>query len=270
MLFAERINMVLRFSGSARDLRGKIACGLMGLASPLSDVSRPPLLGKGVPDMLRLSPSRLRGMNLLIKPHDWSETIIYNEIFVEKGYDLSVMSFQPEHVVDCGGHIGLFSLLASATFPSAKITIFEPNPDNFARIRENSKLNDLDWDCRLGALGATAGEAYLQVFNSHSARISADRGVRTTVFDLAAFISALGSRGLLLKVDIEGEEKTMWHKLIPSLPPQTIVFFETHHGSEGWSYAEHLFRENGFQVRKLVDRGLFCDGYATRAATPCA
>jgi FkbM family methyltransferase len=205
-------------------------------------------------------------LSLLINPHDWSQTVIYEEIFVATGYDLSFVNFEPQHIVDCGGHIGLFSLLASSAFPKAKITIFEPNPSNFSRILENRSLNGLDWDCRLGAVGAYAGNTYLDVFNSHSARLSSDHGVPTKVFQLAAFISELGATRLVLKIDVEGEERVMWPELIPRLPARSVVFFETHHGSDGWSEAEAHFRKNGFQMRKLIERGLFCDGCARRDA----
>src|SRR5206468_9652000 len=251
-------------ANSGRGIRGKLACGLVGLATAMSSNSRAPRLAKWVPDVLRIAPSRLQGLSLLINPRDWSQTVIYEEIFVATGYDLSVVNFEPTHVVDCGGHIGLFSLLASSAFPKAKITIFEPNPSNFSRILKNRSLNRLDWDCRLAAVGAKAGEAYLDVFNSHSARLSNHRGLRTKVCELAAFITALGSSSLVLKMDVEGEERTMWPDLIPWLPLQTAVFFETHHGSDAWSDAEKQFGQHGFRVRKLVDRGAFCDGYAER------
>jgi FkbM family methyltransferase len=259
-----RIKKVLRYSKSGQGIRGKMTCGLVGLGTPMSPNSGAPRSGKWVPDVLRIAPSRLRGLSLLINPHDWSQTVIYEEIFVATGYDLSVVKFEPEHVVDCGGHIGLFSLLASSAFPKAKITIFEPNPDNFFRIRENRRLNGLDWDCRLAAVGANAGETYLDVINSHSARLSARGGLPTKVFQLAAFITALGPSSLVLKIDVEGEERAMWPELIPRLPIQTVVFFETHHGSGGWSEAEKQFSHHGFKVQKLVDRGKFCDGYAER------
>ena len=230
----------------------------------MSDTSRAPRLAKWVPDVLRITPSRLQGLSLLISPRDWSQTVIYEEIFVATGYDLSVVNFEPQHIVDCGGHIGLFSLLASSAFPKAKITIFEPNPSNFSRILKNCSLNGLDWDCRLAAVGAKDGETYLDVINSHSARLSDHRGLRTKVCELAAFITTLGPSSLVLKMDVEGEERVMWPDLIPCLPVQTVVFFETHHGSDGWSEAEKQFGQHGFRVRKLVDRGDFCDGYAER------
>jgi len=260
----KRIKKVLRHANSGRRIGGKISCGLVGLPTPMSATARRPLLGTFVPDVLWITPSRLGGMGLLINPHDWSQTIIYEEIFVSKGYDLSLVGFEPQHVVDCGGHVGMFSLLASATFPKAKVVVFEPNPDNFARLRENCTINRLEWDCRLGAVGAKAGERYLNIFNSHHAVLSAERGVPTKVFELAGFIRGLAATSLVLKIDVEGEERSMWGGLIPILPPQTVVFFETHHGSDGWSEAEKQFASHGFRACKLVERGVFYDGYAKR------
>ena len=158
----------------------------------------------------------------------------------------------------------MFALLASASFPDATVTVFEPNPENFKLIRSNCSLNALDWDCRLAAVGAAAGEAYLEIYNSHSARLSTKRGVPTKIFELRAFIASLGPCRLVFKIDVEGEERVMWPDLIPSLPTESVVFFETHHGGEAWLDAESHFRRNGFVVRRVVDRGQYCDGVATR------
>jgi FkbM family methyltransferase len=259
-----RTKKILQYAKSGQGIGDKVTCGLMGFATPLSSGSRTPRSARWVPDLVRISPSRLRGLSLLINPHDWSETVIYEEIFVVTSYDLSLLNFKPSHVIDCGGHIGLFSLLASSVFPNAKITIFEPNPDNFSRIVKNRDLNGLDWDCRLEAIGANAGEAYLNVTNSHSARLSTRDGLLTKVVELAPFITELDPSKLVLKIDVEGEERVIWPGLIPRLPIHSAVFFETHHGSDGWSDAEKQFCHHGFTVRKLLDRGEFCDGYAER------
>lgn len=221
-----------------------------------------------MPRLLQIKPARLDGRSLFLNPHDWSQTVIYEEIFVDGGYDLSPVNFRPEHVVDCGGHLGFFSLLASAAFPEARLTVFEPNPNNFARLQQNRAVNRLQWDCRLSAVGATAGPARLAIRHSNSARLSSEQGIATEVCDLAQFLKELAPASLLLKLDIEGEEKTIWPGLLPPLPLQCVVFFETHHHAEGWALAETAFREAGFEVKKTTDRGLCCDGYATRGPRP--
>ena len=69
--------------------------------------------------LLSVQPQRLRGLRLTISPCDWSETVVFEELFLNSAYDLHLVRFQPTDVIDCGGHIGMFSLLASRHYPEA-------------------------------------------------------------------------------------------------------------------------------------------------------
>ncbi|MBI3494027.1 MAG: FkbM family methyltransferase, partial [Acidobacteria bacterium] len=42
-----------------------------------------------------------------------------------------------ETILDCGAHIGVFSILAARA--GARVLAFEPDPSNFALLKENSK-----------------------------------------------------------------------------------------------------------------------------------
>src|SRR5688572_4106742 len=49
-----------------------------------------------------------------------------------------------DHVVDCGANIGYFTMLAATRVgPGGKVDAFEPQADNFERLRENLRRNDL-------------------------------------------------------------------------------------------------------------------------------
>ena len=258
-----RLSRMRRFTGSVCGRRSKVLAAIMGVVSPRAGTSRS-WVAAFSPTSIWLTPKRLNGKRLLISPTDWSQTIVYEELFVYSGYDLSQVPFQPDHIVDCGGHIGMFALLASAAFPQAAVTVFEPNPQNFEYLRRSRDANGLSWDCRMSAVAAAAGQAHLEIYNSHSARLTTGRGVPTVLISLREFVSSLSPGRLILKIDVEGEERAMWPGLVPSLPPETVVFFETHHGAEGWMDAETAFEQHGFLVKKLVDRGQYCDGVASR------
>jgi FkbM family methyltransferase len=260
-----RLNRMRRFTASVHGWRSKALAALMAVVSPTTGTSRPWAAALS-PKLIWLTPNRLNGKRLLISPTDWSQTVVYEEIFVSRGYDLSAVPFHPRHIVDCGGHIGMFALLASAAFPRAAVTVFEPNPQNFAYVRRSRDANGLAWDCRMSAVADSAGHAHLEIYNSHSARLTTGRGVPTSLVSLKEFIAALGPGPLILKIDVEGEERAMWSGLVPSLPRETVVFFETHHGADGWNDAEASFERHGFVVQKLVDRGQYCDGIANRGA----
>jgi tRNA1(Val) A37 N6-methylase TrmN6 len=72
---------------------------------------------------------------------DPSHVVIFNEIVVDRIYDLELVPFTPDQIFDCGGHIGMFSLLARSRYPMAQLTVFEPNPENVCRIRRQVQLN---------------------------------------------------------------------------------------------------------------------------------
>jgi len=69
--------------------------------------------------------------------------MIYDEIFIEKVYDLNKVNFVPEVIIDCGAHIGLFTTLANNYFPSGDSFAFEPNPENLDYLKDNCKQNSL-------------------------------------------------------------------------------------------------------------------------------
>src|SRR5690349_8657316 len=46
----------------------------------------------------------------LIDTHDLGHLVSCEELLIERTYDLSMVPFKPDVIVDCGCHIGLFSL----------------------------------------------------------------------------------------------------------------------------------------------------------------
>ena len=84
------------------------------------------------------------------------------------------------------------------------------------------------------------------------------------VIDFCAAIKDIRPESLLLKMDIEGEERKLLPALVPMLPRQTALFFETHSGETGWREAEQLLLLNEFRVENINARGLYYDGFAFR------
>lgn len=65
---------------------------------------------------------------------------IFNEIFIHKFYNPPGFEIKEGDIVmDIGGHIGMFSLYASAT--ASKVYVFEPFPENFALLQRNVAHN---------------------------------------------------------------------------------------------------------------------------------
>jgi FkbM family methyltransferase len=215
-----------------------------------------------------LKPKRLSGLRLSIHPVDWSQTVIFEEVFLKAGYDLSKVNFKPEAILDCGAHIGMFSLLAKMSFPSARIVAYEPNPRNIRFIRRQIVGNRLDIDVVEAAVSIETKEEYFAVVNSHSGRLSSsasnNRCYKVKVVDFPAALKKLQPSSLLLKMDVEGEERNILPVLVPLLPKQCALFFETHAGESGWREIETLLISNGFRVEQINARGEFWDGFAQR------
>jgi FkbM family methyltransferase len=266
-----RFKKALTYSMCGDSMSARSKLWLLGLLAPVSPNDLRLAWTKRFVPLLYVRPNRLGGLRLAICPSDWSETVIFEELFLSLGYDLNLVQFSPTHVIDCGGHIGMFSLLASNRYPHAKLRVYEPNPANFDRIQVNNRINGLSWECIAGAVSAADGQADLNVVNSHGSSLSespmpAARSVHVRTYGLGGVIQALAPERLLLKLDVEGEERRMWPGLIPVLPETCAIFFETHHGREGWLLAENLLTKSGFVVRELNERGPFFDGFACRGA----
>jgi FkbM family methyltransferase len=186
------------------------------------------------------------------------ELIIYDEIFIERIYDLNGTPFVPDTVVDCGGFEGHFTLLARARFPQAKFVVFEPNPVNFEAMCANFERNGLSVDARREAVSAESGERCFtgQGANGHLITDAESPGNPVKVTDLRALIRDMAPRRLLLKLDVEGEELCIIPDLLHALPRISAIYFEWHHGSESLGRIEATLRAAGFAVNRRRSR---CD-----------
>jgi FkbM family methyltransferase len=78
------------------------------------------------------------------------------EVFVRRRYG-SVAGFRT--IVDVGANAGSFAVYAAQSCPGARILCYEPEPQNFLRLRENLRINGLDgrvaaFQCAVGSSSA--------------------------------------------------------------------------------------------------------------------
>ena len=224
---------------------------------------------------LRLHPRRLDGYELAVNPSDSGHTCVVEEFFVPPvSCNLELMTFEPAAIVDCGAHIGVFTLLARRRFPAAAITAFEPNPANVAWLDDNLRLNGVRGvDAIAAAVSTRDGRSAFRFTPrlSESGRLVDAAGpaqagdtTEVAVVDLPAFVRRLAPPSLLLKLDIEGEEERLLPALLPALPRRCAIFFETHRGAESWEAVRAALAGGGFAVQLLRQRDVFSDGYAVR------
>jgi FkbM family methyltransferase len=265
------MGMVARCASLGGNLQDKLFLALFGLIAPRQDRSRARwwrVFASAIPAFW-VRPKPLNGFRLLINPTDWSQTVIFEEVFLQSSYDLTKVKFTPDVILDCGAHIGIFSLLARSTFPGARLTAYEPNPRNVRRIRCQISRNDLDMDLVESAVSIETKRLFFKAGrNSHAGVLLHDGSKKGTyevpVIDLPAALKQMQPASLLLKMDVEGEERSILPALVPILPRQSALFFETHAGEAGWREVEALLISNGFQVEKISVYGQCVNGFACR------
>jgi FkbM family methyltransferase len=151
--------------------------------------------------------------------HGTGDVAILNKIFAR---DPATSSYQPPapvaaaldaaptpRILDVGANIGLFGVFARGRWPQARITAFEPDPDNFRvldlTVRANQRQGD--WDDVPAAVSNAVGE--LSFVPSHGAKShlapSSDDG-QTIVVPAVDFFDQIGDGVDLVKMDIEGGE----------------------------------------------------------------
>ncbi|MEK6855510.1 MAG: FkbM family methyltransferase [Nanoarchaeota archaeon] len=68
-----------------------------------------------------------------------NEIWVYN-IYLKNGFDIN----KDDLIIDIGGHVGLFSILASKKAPNGKVYVFEPDPENYELLNFNISANKAD------------------------------------------------------------------------------------------------------------------------------
>ena len=277
-----RLNNVRRYLAlpySPLDWFSFAALGVSGKRGRLSFLTR------DIFPELVVRPALLGGLKVALNPVDPSHRAIFRELFFDNNYDLGLIPFTPDQIFDCGGHIGMFSLLARSRYPVADLIIFEPNPNNMEWIRRQAQLNGLNIEVVQAAVSVREGKAWFQdrvnctghlvdeptssvpeLEDWKSEVLGEPRGrYAVQVIDLSAMLSQRQPERLLLKLDVEGEEIHIIPTLFDLFPRETAVFFETHHGQAGWDWASQQFSEHGFVVeRRRSAYDYFIDGFAVR------
>ncbi len=184
--------------------------------------------------------------------------IIY-EIFGQDIYHIKNLTLPQEAIVfDVGAHIGSFSVAIHSRFPDARITAFEPHPDNFVFLQKNAPFAK----CINIAVAGSEGEAHLGDHHASSSYALGDTGIMVKTVMLGVYIDVVPCVDLL-KVDVEGAEKEIFESLTPAqLAKIDKVMMEIHspHKKE-WFVS--LFEDSGFKV-VLEDAILFAARKGTR------
>ena len=202
--------------------------------------------------------------NIDINYRDDSDLSVIDEIFVDKMYRSveQIISNLENPIIDVGAHIGLFSIYASTFNSTIKIIALEPEPTNFALMKENLKLNH----CKnvviknVALAGSDEEKASLYLSENNHNHTTLQPNHFTTKPTEQLQITATNIKDLieknklskigLLKMDIEGAEfeilknlkKREWNKI-------RNIAVEYHEDAVNKrSDLENIIRSHGFSV----------------------
>jgi FkbM family methyltransferase len=216
---------------------------------------------------------RLRGSAVrVIIRHGTPDVVTLGEVFHDHQYvpPEPVERRLAEHgapceVLDLGANVGLFGAFCLARWPSARITAYEPDPENVAVLERCVAANaGADrWRVVHAAAGTEAGEADFVAGLSSLSHLVADgpgggRSVRVRVEDVLPRMS----KSDLVKIDIEGGEWALLRDPRFSEKPPPVVVLEYHPHPEleraPREELERVLAEAGFHTAPIFHRA---DGY---------
>jgi FkbM family methyltransferase len=203
----------------------------------------------------------------------WS---LCRDIFETREYDLPGFTVQPGwRVVDLGGNIGLFAVLAASR--GASVVSYEPHPQLAHHLAENTAKWDVE--CHQAAVvGAPSGPLTLYVNpgrdirNSLLPRDVADGSELTDGVEVPTvpIADVLDRECDLLKIDIEGGEFELLAQGRTALRNAKRVIAELHPFAGDPDRAMQLVRDAGFDVELhgSIHRGGYPSLTAVRRVVP--
>lgn len=213
----------------------------------------------GSPNSLVVSP-RLRathGLKARVELTNQAQLVIFDELFIDRVYDLKRVPFQPDLVLDCGCYCGYFTLLAAGTYPGARVVCFEPNPANVALIQMQFQAAHIDGELVPKAVSTRYGKvefAGAGFGGSITAGGGHDGTIEIEAIDFSDYLDSCKGKRLLWKLDIEGEEINVLPAALPKLPPDTVCFIETHHSDDICRSLLEPYRVAGFEIAEVRRR----------------
>jgi FkbM family methyltransferase len=166
-------------------------------------------------------------------------------------------NFSPDLVIDGGGNIGLFTLVAAASSPPgtmapARFVICEPLPRNIDQIRKHLKMNGLEAEIMPFCIGGTRRSipfycrgANESSFDSHEAY---DSVIEIPVVLIEDAIGSYPAERILIKLDIEGMEVEALSAFVPHEQRAVYIVGELHDYPVNAPRMRRLFDDHGWML----------------------
>lgn len=203
---------------------------------------------------------------VIVSGSDVTHLWVANEIFIDQVYDLSVVPFAPDVIVDLGSNIGLFTILATKQWSESMLICVEPHPKTFSFLCANLEANKIEATKLQCAVSSHSEIKFLKnegaVFQELSDNGDLDNRVLTV--SLNSLINNFLDIKLLIKMDIEGAEYEVLQNTNLNFPKECFFFIELHKGDWSLAWINEWSSENGFDFFEVRRRDEAIDGYLKR------
>jgi FkbM family methyltransferase len=143
-------------------------------------------------------------------------------------------------VLDCGAHIGIFSILSSIYLKKSKIHAFEPQPSNFSLLDQNTQIyrNIISYPVGVGIENTSlklyrhgsSSEGFTGRWTLTPTTEETSEQMTVSVINLEEFINKIDVPVFILKLDLEGFEAAVLKNLSSNtLSKIKIMILEEHH-----------------------------------------
>lgn len=146
-----------------------------------------------------------------LKTDDPESVELFNEVFVNNGYQVSSNLLQNKTVIDIGANQGMFSLLA-AGLGARQVIAVEPSSNSFRKLQANSIKSDLSSQIiciKKAVTGKTSGPISLGLHSQSGHNSLYKQGEASELVETIRFSDLVGLAGeddIFLKMDCEGAE----------------------------------------------------------------
>lgn len=164
-----------------------------------------------------------------------SDVWVFEQIFLQKAYDLTFLNLNPKVIFDVGANVGYSAIFFAHTYPEAHIFAVEPENSNFQLLRKNSEYYP-NITTLQAALWKTKGTVQIANPNAEkwafqvaepSDNVSANKIGALTMGNLLE--KASSERIDILKLDIEGSEVELFSANCESwLDKVSVIIIELH------------------------------------------
>jgi FkbM family methyltransferase len=204
---------------------------------------------------------------------DISHMIIFEELVIERTWNLDLVPFEPDLIIDAGAHIGFFASLAGVKFPRARNCCIEPDVKNLNWLRLNLAQNNVDAEIFEGVVMDEDGETLFCPGLSYGGHVvsqcdASDETQTVQGISIESILQRYAPNRLLLKIDIEGAEEWVIPPLLKYLKCDCFVFLETHSGQQSFENMRAIFEEAGFSVQVTRSHGRMRECHAVRVQSP--